>query len=305
VIFTSVDAQEVQAFLDDFAAGKLESMAPLKGGLANSNYRIDRHGLPPLVLRIWNERDFVDASRVTEQMARLAEYGVPTPAPIRSPEGACVARINDRAWILMPFVEGHWLKPNVTSLGNLGRTIGTIALTPSWPDLPAGFPMGISLFDRILAMEPGPWSDTPFMSWLQGERDRLMAELPPDLPRGVVHGDIFPDNLIASGNEIVAVIDFEEICCEALVLDLAMAFVGCGWQDEKPSAELWDALIDGYESVRPLSDSERNALRIFHRYATVGIAAWRFWQFNINRPSPELRDYHRQMVDRLQFTEWF
>ena len=98
---------------------------------------------------------------------------------------------------------------------------------------------------------------------------------------------------------MLAVLDFEEMCVDAMALDLVMSFVGFGWKDGNPITERWQALLSGYESVRPLSDAERAALPDLHRYATLSIAAWRYWQFVMNIPGTEHADRYLEMTARL------
>jgi homoserine kinase type II len=141
--------------------------------------------------------------------------------------------------------------------------------------------------------------DHPFVPRLAEEVRNLRADLPKGLPTGIIHGDLFADNVIAQGDEIRAVLDFEEIALEVFVLDIAMAFVGCGWEDALPVRARWDALLAGYQRVRPLSTAERQALPIYLRYATVGIATWRFHQFNVKRPEANQQHRYLEMIHRL------
>ena len=78
-----------------------------------------------------------------------------------------------------------------------------------------------------------------------------------------------------------------------------MTFVGFGWSDGEPITERWQAIIAGYESIRKLNESERNALPHLHRYATLSIAAWRYWQFVMNIPNTEYSDRYVEMISRL------
>ena len=79
-----------------------------------------------------------------------------------------------------------------------------------------------------------------------------------------------------------------------------MAFVGFGWNDEAPIHERWEALLDGYESVRPLSREERLALPALHRYATLSIAAWRYWKHVMTQPDEALKMRYLEMTERLE-----
>jgi Ser/Thr protein kinase RdoA (MazF antagonist) len=78
-----------------------------------------------------------------------------------------------------------------------------------------------------------------------------------------------------------------------------MTFVGFGWENNLPVAEHWFSLLEGYQSVRKLTEEEIHSLPYLHRLATLSIAAWRYWQFVINLPNTKHTDRYLEMTDRL------
>ena len=118
-------------------------------------------------------------------------------------------------------------------------------------------------------------ASAPFNEKLKKETVTLKQKIPEGLPRGLIHGDLSPVNVIGRKGEVLALLDFEEICSESLALDLAMTFAHFGWKDGLPVTELWDPLLTGYQSVRLLTDAEHAALPYLHRYSILSLAAWR------------------------------
>ena len=94
-------------------------------------------------------------------------------------------------------------------------------------------------------------------------------------------------------------LDFEEVCNDILAFDLAMTFVGFGWEEGEPINDRWVAILDGYQSVRKLTKEELDALPDLHKLATLSIAAWRYWQFKINLPGTKHENRYLEMTDRL------
>jgi Ser/Thr protein kinase RdoA (MazF antagonist) len=160
------------------------------------------------------------------------------------------------------------------------------------------FSMGNSLFDKLfsIADERNEWSD--FLHMLKSESTILKQNIG-ELPRGIIHGDLFPDNILGTNDNVNSILDFEEVCYDILAFDLVMTFVGCGWENGEPVVERWEALLDGYQSVRMLSHEEMDSLSDLHRLATLSIAAWRYWQFVINLPNTEHTDRYLEMTARL------
>jgi len=126
----------------------------------------------------------------------------------------------------------------------------------------------------------------------------LQNQIPESLPQGILHGDVFPDNVIGDG-AVAAILDLEEASIGPCAFDLMMAFVGFGWNEDEPLIDRWDALLEGYESIRPLTQDEKLALPALHRYATLSIAAWRYWKHVMTQPDEELKERYLEMVHRL------
>ena len=99
--------------------------------------------------------------------------------------------------------------------------------------------------------------------------------------------------------KVLALLDFEEICAESFVLDLAMTFVHFGWKDGLPVTDSWDALLAGYQSVRLLTAAEHASLPALHRYSILALAAWRYSKYVIKTPGTDLTKRFLEMVDRL------
>ena len=205
---------------------------------------------------------------------------------------------NGLALTLLPFIEGAWLVPNAASLYSLGSHQARLHLVNPPVNLKEDFSMGHSLFEKLfsIADEKDEWSD--FLYMLKSETLELNQNIS-ELPRGIIHGDLFPDNILAINDNVNTILDFEEVCYDVLAFDLVMTFVGCGWENGKPVAERWNALLSGYQSVRKLSSDEINSLSDLHRLATLSIAAWRYWQFVFNLPNTEHTNRYLEMTDRL------
>ena len=84
-----------------------------------------------------------------------------------------------------------------------------------------------------------------------------------------------------------------------MAFDLAMACVGFGWDGTVPAWERWKDLFDGYQSIRRLTQEEVDSLPFLHRFATLSIAAWRFWKHSLSAPDELLSSRYLEMVDRL------
>ena len=296
--YTEVSFQDASDIIIAAGLSDLVNLEKLPGGWANSNYKLSLNDNTKRVLKIWDGQTLDEVDHLLSITTYLSDNGVPTPSPIPFSNGEFMVVKNGLAWTLLPFVEGAWLEPNDSSLYSLGRIQASLHLIKSPVNLKEKFSMGNSLFDKLfsIADERNEWSD--FLHMLKSESTILKQNIG-ELPRGIIHGDLFPDNILGTNDNINSILDFEEVCYDILAFDLVMTFVGCGWENGEPVVERWVALLDGYQSVRMLSHEEMDSLSDLHRLATLSIAAWRYWQFVINLPNTEHTDRYLEMTARL------
>jgi homoserine kinase type II len=152
--------------------------------------------------------------------------------------------------------------------------------------------MGLAEWQRLAAEcgEAGLAEIDPSLSGLVGrELDFLAREWPDDLPRGVIHADLFPDNVLMLGDRVTGLIDFYFACTDITVYDIAVTHASwCFSPDGREfHPALSAALLGGYEAVRPLSDAERAALPVLARGASMRFLLSRAYDW-LNTPAGAL-----------------
>ena len=297
--YTEVSLDDASAVIEATDMSELLSIEKLAGGWANSNYILTLKDATKLVLKIWNEQSLEEVEYLLSMTSYLADNGIPTAKPINFSNGKLMMIKDGLAWTLLPFVEGQWLESNHSSLYSLGKIQANLHLLKPPEGLKSNFSMGNTLFEKLfsIADETHGWSD--FLNMLKAESILLTENIGQDLPKGIIHGDLFSDNVIGTKDKVKSLLDFEEMCYDVLAFDLVMTFVGFGWENGHPVSERWNSLLAGYQSVRKLNEAEINSLSDLHRLATLSIAAWRYWQFVINLPNTEHTDRYLEMTARL------
>jgi len=295
--YTAVTLNEASEVVKLAGFDELLKIEKLDGGWANSNYKLILKNGKMYVLKIWNEQSEEEVNYLLNITSYLANRGIPTPIPIPFKNGNLVTMKKNLPWTILPFVEGEWLKSDYDSLFTLGKTQAKMHKITPPVNLKQDFSMGLKLFEKIITISDSTNKADDFTNLLK-ENLYLFHEYE-NLPRGIIHGDLFPDNVIGKENNELSLLDFEEVCEDVLVFDLAMTFVGFGWEQGEPIKKRWEAILDGYQSIRNLSPDEINALPDLHKLATLSIAAWRYWQFKINIPGSLNEDRYLEMTSRL------
>ncbi|MGB1486776.1 MAG: homoserine kinase [Candidatus Thalassarchaeaceae archaeon] len=296
--YTEVSLKEASEVIGLAGFKELISIQKLDGGWANSNYKLSLSDGTKLVLKIWNEQHEDRVEYLLGITTYLSELGIPTPKPISFNNNEYLIMKNNLPWTILPFIDGEWLGNDYQSLFTLGQIQANMHLAAPPKNLESDFSMGIKLFDKLfkIADERNCWDD--FLLTLKSSRS--IYEKLDKLPKGIIHGDLFPDNVIRQNDGNIFLLDFEEVCNDILAFDLAMTFVGFGWEEGEPINDRWVAILEGYQSVRKLTKEELDALPDLHKLATLSIAAWRYWQFKINLPGTKHEDRYLEMTDRLE-----
>jgi homoserine kinase type II len=196
--YTEVSLDDASAVIEATDMSELLSIEKLAGGWANSNYILTLKDDTKLVLKIWNEQSLEEVEYLLSMTSYLADNGVPTAKPIIFNNGKLMMVKDDLAWTLLPFVEGQWLESNHSSLYSLGMIQANLHLLTPPKELRSNFSMGDTLFEKLfsIADETHGWTD--FLNMLKTESTLLSKSIGQDLPRGIIHGDLFPDNVIGT-----------------------------------------------------------------------------------------------------------
>lgn len=270
----------------------------LAAGSVNSNFRFETRERGPVFVRVYEEQGVQGAARELELLCELQRIGVPTAAPLMRAGGGYVSVYGGKPVGVVPWIEGEILcfgraTPDVVL--RLGRALAQVHVSSAkLSHVPSGRFGVQNLFYRLDAIDAATSAfakDTAFI------RQRLTryAEAPSaHLPRGLIHGDLFRDNVLFRHGELVALIDFESASDGVFVYDLMVCVhawcYGAGFDLERVGA-----LLAGYSEVRALTPEEVAASRAQGALAALRFATTRISDFSLRAPpgQPPVRDFRR------------
>jgi homoserine kinase type II len=259
----------------------------IRGGSVNSGYRLDLDDGNRLFARIYEEQDEAGARRDVALARGLVKCGVPTPEPLLTPGGEGIVLLGDsaekKAVALVPWAAGE-MRCQASVVPEDLHQVG-VALAKfhaATPKLPATSPSRFDLeglLGRCDTIANGPdevlssWAD-PLRAWLKEVSARRVTES----PRGVIHGDVFRDNVLFDGPRLTAILDFESASEGPFTFDLAVTLLAwCFGDDFEP--KLARALLGGYQSVRKLDENERRGLFYEAHFGTLRFATTRITDY--------------------------
>jgi homoserine kinase type II len=278
-VYTHLQPEELTALSEAYGLGMLHRATPIAEGVENSNYMLEYQpegsAAARGILTVYEKRVRVeDVPFYLALMEHLAEKGLPCPRPLRRRDGAyaSVVRTSKRA-AMVSFLPGRSVtQPTPAHLDALGEAVARLHdavadFTPARAnDLAlAGWER---LFDAIAeradSIAPG------LARQVKDELAFLRRAWPRDLPMGVVHADLFPDNVFFEGTRVSGLIDWYFACTDAFLYDVMITInAWCFSPQHSFDAPLAWAFLAAYQRRRPIRAAERAVLPILARGASL------------------------------------
>jgi homoserine kinase type II len=272
-VYTDVTDEELQQFLAGYDLGTLLSYKGIAEGVENSNFLLHTsEGY--FILTLYEKRVAAgDLPFFLDLMEHLAARGLTCPQPVRSRGGEALGRLANRPAVIVTFLDGVWIRrPNAAHCGAVGEALAQLHLAGA--DFAMTRRNGLSVEGwRPLFETAGPRADKVQVGLCEAiavELARLERDWPRDLPQGVIHADLFPDNVFFLGDRLSGLIDFYFACTDALAYDVAVCLnAWCFETDHSYNMTKGRALLHGYMRKRALSAPEIAALPTLCRGAAL------------------------------------
>jgi homoserine kinase type II len=272
-VYTDVGAEDLQQFLAAYDIGELLSYKGIAEGVENSNFLVHtRRGT--FILTLYEKRvAAADLPFFIGLMEHLASRGLTCPQPVKNRAGEALGTLAGRPAAIVTFLDGMWIRrPNLTHCAALGQALARLHLAGDGFKLTRKNALSVEGW-RPLYDTAGVRADT----LQQGLRAAIAAELdvlekswPRDLPHGVIHADLFPDNVFFLGDKLSGLIDFYFACTDTLAYDVAVCLnAWCFEPDHSYNVTKGRGLLQAYAKERPLSQAELAALPLLARGAAL------------------------------------
>jgi homoserine kinase type II len=272
-VYTDVAAEDLGVFLAGYDIGELLAYKGIAEGVENSNFLVHT-SRGYFILTLYEKRVAAkDLPFFLGLMEHLHARGISCPQPVKNRQGEVLGYVAGRPAAVITFLDGMWIRrPSPGHCAALGEALAKLHL--------AGLDFERS---RANALSVGGWRPLyescsrranevqhDLKQFLAAELSHLEAAWPQDLPQGVIHADLFPDNVFFLGNRLSGLIDFYFACTDALAYDVAICLnAWCFETDHSYNVTKGRGLLQAYAQVRPLSDAERAVLPLLARGAAL------------------------------------
>ncbi len=272
-VYTEISGEQLAEFVASYDIGTVLSFKGIAEGVENSNFLlVTENG--PYILTLYEKRvDPKDLPFFLGLMNHLAAKGERCPTAVANRNGETLGTLAGKPAAIITFLQGIWVRrPRREHCGAVGRAMARLHLAASdftiHRDNALSLTGWITLADALVPeadrVAPGLGDE------IASEVEFLRDHWPVGLPTGVIHADLFPDNVFFLGEELSGLIDFYFACNDMLAYDIAICInAWCFEIDNSLNVTKAKALLDGYRQVRPLDAKEVDTLPILCRGAAL------------------------------------
>ena len=270
-VYTQITRSQLDLFFSSYALGDVISFKGIEDGIDNTNYFITTTQ-GSFVLTLFETLTVNELAHVVKLLSHLAEHNFPCPSPQPDRQANVLRQLNNKPAAVFKRLSGiATISPSIAQCREIGLQLANLhRCTKNYV-----FPVKNSndldwcktLFNKIAAQLSA--TDRTLIN------DELLfqtANSADNLPQGVIHGDLFSDNVLFADNRISGILDFYSACTGALLFDIAITANDWCCEDGNINHDKFAALLSAYESLRPLGQLEKQHLQTMLR-----AAALRFW----------------------------
>jgi homoserine kinase type II len=271
-VFTTVTPEQLEVWLRQYPLGELRELKGIASGITNTNYFVTTDN-GRYVLTLFEKNSAEELPYFLDLMAHLADHGIPCPHPIASNTGAYLGELCGKPAALVSCLRGGSLEtPSAAHCAEMGRVLAQMHLAGQDFAQSMENPRGPHWWNTTAATVM-PFLDTEQRTLLEQELAYQASFRHSELPRGVIHADMFRDNVLFDGEQLTGLIDFYYACNDVLAYDLAITVNDwCVNADGTLDEARLKAMLAAYQGIRPLTEAEQRAWP-----ALLRAAALRFW----------------------------
>ncbi|SDB28615.1 homoserine kinase [Bauldia litoralis] len=282
-VYTDFSDEELERFLSGYDLGAVQSLKGIAEGVENSNYLLVTEA-GQFILTLYEKRvDPADLPFFLGLMDHLAARGLNCPTPVHNRQGEALGRLADRPTAIITFLNGISVRrPRPDQCGAVGRSLAELHRAAEGFALTRRNALSVESWRPLYEACEGRADEVSagLGREIESELDYLEAHWPRDLPSGVIHADLFPDNVFFLDKRLSGLIDFYFACNDMLAYDAAVCLnAWCFEADTSLNITKARALLTGYASVRPFTPGEIEALPLLARGAALRFLLTRLYDW--------------------------
>jgi len=296
-----LDMDQIRNGCNQFNLTGLQSAIPLSDGFANLNHKIRTDQGDFLYRVCLQQSDIKLIYWEIELLLSLQRFDFPTAYMLASKEGKYLIDTDHGKVMIYEFKNGHEPLLNPATVGEIARALARLNLFPDWHRFPRKNVINMDdCMGLIKKFKDAPMQYPQVYSYFEDQTLFLNTFVQNDLPKGIIHGDCFPDNTIFQGDRLVAIIDFEEGCVDHLLMEIGMSINGFCFVDNQMDPVLMNTFLREYNRIRPLTKEELELLPHYIQWAAHGMISWHLRHYLIYQKNHKQFKRVMELMNRVK-----
>ena len=306
-VYTKISKNDISIINNKFNIEKITSFHGIKKGIENTNYLL-RSKSKKYILTIFEKRvSKKDIPFFMELMDILNKYRISCPRPLKTYDKKYLIKLKNKSACIVSFLEGKDKRSlNAIDCYTIGKSIAKMHLITKKIKLVRKNSMGINNLDSLLNSIKFKSKETSNLKiFLKNNLKNIRKSWPKKLPKGIIHGDLFIDNIFFKKNKLSGIIDFYFAANDYFMYEIAICINALCFDNKKKKFVMnknkIKNLIKGYESIKKISLNEKNSLNTLCRGAAIRYLLTRLYDFS-NTPKTALikikdpNEYYQKLI---------
>ena len=307
-VFTHISKENLNTFLEDYSLKEIQSFEGINEGIQNTNYKI-KIDAKDFILTIYeNINSIDDLDFFLSLMNYLSSKGIKCPIPIENSKSNYVGEIKSKPAALLTFIDGKsTLNIKKDHTFEVGKVLAEMHLNTRDFPLEKINDLSVDGWEKLLIKNKNKIDkfEKNLYKKIEDKIIIIRKKWPKDLPSGVIHADLFPDNVLFKDGKVSGLIDFYFSCTDYFTYDLCICInAWCFNYKNEFQIDLFQNLLKGYQSIRKLEEEEINAIPVLCHASSLRFLLTRIDNWK-NKNDLDIVNYQDPMefLKRLEFHE--
>ena len=307
-VFTHISKENLNTFLEDYNLKEVQSFEGINEGIQNTNYKIKIDSKDFILTIYENINRIDDLDFFLSLMNYLSSKGIKCPIPIENSKSNYVGEIKSKPAALLTFLDGKsTLNIKKDHTFEVGKVLAEMHLNTKDFPLEKINDLSVDGWEKLLIKNKNKIDkfEKNLYKKIEDKIIIIRKKWPKDLPSGVIHADLFPDNVLFRDGKVSGLIDFYFSCNDYFVYDLCICInAWCFNYKNEFQIDLFQNLLKGYQSIRKLEEEEINAIPLLCHASSLRFLLTRIDNWK-NKNDLDIVNYQDPMefLKRLEFHE--
>ena len=273
----------------------------LTSGFANQNYKVKTKKGNFFYRICTQQEDVKNILYEVNILLELKKINFPTAYLIPKKDGSFISESKDGKVLIYEFKEGLEPDLNHQTTGEIAKCLASLNSFKGFERYPRKNIIHMDYcFELIEQFKTAPFQYPEIYTYFKEQTAHLLNPISQTLPMGLIHGDVFPDNTLFKNGMLSALIDFEEVCVDNLLMEIGMCINGFCFINNQLDFSLMETFLFEYNQIRQLTEKEWDLVYDYIQWAAHGMLSWHLRYFLIYKENPKQLARVNQLMERVK-----